>query len=85
MRTWDLFPDGRVLKGGMGAANRGVRPMVYVLRPNTVELIPTLGALFPRGGPVQEPVLTYVGVYGVLCTNRGERHSVDSVDARGGV
>ena len=22
------------------------------------ELIPTLGALFPRGGPVQDPVLT---------------------------
>jgi len=30
----------------------------YVLTPNTVELIPTLGALFPRGGPVQDPVLT---------------------------
>ena len=25
--------------------------------PNTVELIPTLGALSPRGGPVQDPVL----------------------------
>ena len=25
---------------------------------NTVEVIPTLGALFPRGGPVQDPVLT---------------------------
>ena len=23
----------------------------YALTPNTVELIPTLGALFPRGGP----------------------------------
>jgi hypothetical protein len=28
------------------------------LAPITVELIPTLGALFPRGGPVQDPVLT---------------------------
>jgi len=27
------------------------------LTPNTVELIPTLGDLFPRGGPVQDPVL----------------------------
>ena len=24
----------------------------------TVELIPTLGALSPRGGPIQDPVLT---------------------------
>ena len=28
--------------------------------PNTVELVPTLGALLPRGGPVQDPVLTAV-------------------------
>ena len=28
------------------------------LTPNTVELIPTLGALSPRGGPVQDPVRT---------------------------
>ena len=28
------------------------------LTPNTVELIPTRGALSPRGGPVQDPVLT---------------------------
>ena len=25
---------------------------LYALPPNTVELLPTLGALFPRGGPV---------------------------------
>ena len=31
----------------------------YALTPNTVELIPTLGALFPRGGPIQDPVLYY--------------------------
>ena len=33
----------------------------YALTPNTVELIATLGALFPRGGPVQDPVLTSAG------------------------
>ena len=31
------------------------------LTPNTVELIPTLGALFPRGGPVQDPAITRSG------------------------
>ena len=30
----------------------------YALTPDTVELIPTLGALFPRGGSVQDSVLT---------------------------
>ena len=33
----------------------------YALTPDTVELIPTLGALFPRGGSVQDPVLTWGG------------------------
>ena len=33
----------------------------YALTPNAVELIPTLGALSPRDGPVQDPVLTAVG------------------------
>jgi len=33
---------------------QGVRALIS----NTVELIPTLGALFRRGGPVQDPVLT---------------------------
>ena len=33
-------------------------PALRPLTPNTVELIFTLGALFPRGGPVQDPVLT---------------------------
>ena len=28
----------------------------YALTPNTVDLIPTLGALTPPGGPVQDPV-----------------------------
>jgi len=31
---------------------------VSALTPNTVELIPTLGALPPRGGPVPDPDLT---------------------------
>ena len=35
----------------------GVGP-VCALLPNTVELILTLGTLSPRGGPVQDPVLT---------------------------
>ena len=35
-----------------------VRLAPHALTPDTVELIPTLGALFPRGGPVQDPVLT---------------------------
>jgi len=33
----------------------------YALTPNTVALIPTLGALFPKGGPVQDPGLTSDG------------------------
>ena len=35
---------------------------------NTVELIPTLGALFLRGGPIQDPVLTNPPVPYNLCT-----------------
>jgi len=34
-------------------------PLPLALTPNAVELIPTLGALFPRGGPIQDPVLTH--------------------------
>ena len=37
---------------------RAARGSPYALTPDTVELIPTLVALFPRGGPVQDPVLT---------------------------
>jgi hypothetical protein len=33
----------------------------YTLTPNAVELILNLGALFPRGGLVQDPVLTLRG------------------------
>jgi len=32
--------------------------LLTLASPRTVELIPTLGALFPRGGLVQDPVLT---------------------------
>jgi len=38
-------------------------PVWGPLRPYTVELIPTLGALSPRGGPVKHPVLTGVRLY----------------------
>ena len=30
----------------------------HALTPNTVELLPTIGALLPRGGPAQDLVLT---------------------------
>ena len=48
----------------------GTRPSRWVPRRrdrnlplsfDTVKLIPTRGALFPRGGPVQDPVLTEGG------------------------
>ena len=39
----------------------GHRILYHALTPNTVELIPVLGALFPRGGHVKHPVLTHVG------------------------
>ena len=35
----------------------GLLQQACPLTPNTVELIPTLGALLPRGGPVLDPVL----------------------------
>jgi len=42
------------------------------LAPNTVELIPTLGAPFPRGEPVQDPVLTArVSGGGPVCPEAG--------------
>jgi len=44
-------------KGSTPSAAEAV-PRPYALISNTVELIPTLGALFPRGGPVEDPVLT---------------------------
>ena len=40
----------------------------YALTPNTVELISTLAALFPRGWPVQDPVLTSCGSCGITQT-----------------
>jgi len=42
---------------------------VLALTPNTVELIPTLGARFPRGGPVQDLDLTY-SLAGDNCNHR---------------
>ena len=41
----------------------------YALTPNTVELTPTLEALFPRGGAVQEPVRTVLTVEIFLQSN----------------
>ena len=41
----------------------GADLVAYALTQNAVELIPTLGAHFPRGGSVQEPVLTWRGVW----------------------
>ena len=32
----------------------------YALTPNTVKLLPTIGTLFLRGGPVQDPALTRI-------------------------
>jgi len=46
-----------------GSCERGC-----TLTPNTVELIPTLGAFFPRGGQLQDPVLTEVPLYPSLQT-----------------
>jgi len=42
-----------------------------VLTPNTVELIPSLGAFFPRDVPVQDPVLTYYCEGGTVFYERG--------------
>jgi hypothetical protein len=39
----------------MVAILREVEKVLYALTPNTVELIPALRALSPRGGPVQDP------------------------------
>ena len=48
----------------------------YTLTPNAVELILTLGALFPRGGPVQDPVLTPRGLgFRIERPRRGVRRS----------
>ena len=49
-----FFWVGRILEGPL---SRGPGPG-WTLTSTTVELIPTLGALPPRGGPVQDPVLT---------------------------
>ena len=67
---WSPFPPRRA-RPGPGphpchrlAEKKGSQPVVC-LRPigrDTVEPIPTLGALFPRGGPVQDPVLTCIAI-----------------------
>jgi len=44
--------------GAESGALSGVHWSPLPLTPNPVELIPTLGSLILRGGPVQDPVLT---------------------------
>ena len=46
----------------MGGVVPPPRGLPYALISNTVEPIPTLGALSPRGGPVQGTVLTRGGI-----------------------
>ena len=48
------------------SATLGTRSLT--ITPNTVELIPICEALFPQGGPVQDPVLTQA----CRCRARGE-------------
>ena len=48
------FSDER----GTPVEGRGLSPALRpALTPSAIELILTRGALFPRGGPVQDPVL----------------------------
>ena len=50
-----LIPSFKVLsQPGIGS----VPATPYAHTPNAVELVHTLGTHFPRGGPVQDPVLT---------------------------
>ena len=51
-----LAAQSAVAKGDTDATAEAVHTTPSVR--NTVELIPTLGALFPRGRPVYDPVLT---------------------------
>ena len=51
----ELFPC-RAASPGLRTTPRTAGP--HNLTPNTVELISTIGSLLPRGGPVQDPVLT---------------------------
>ena len=60
VRGWPARPEGAV------RLLEGTQPPT----PNTVELIPTLGALFSRGGPVQDPVLTETR----LCQEQVQRY-----------
>ena len=61
INIWDqcATPDPACPAWGLAARDvLGADKGPYTLTPNTIELIPTLGALFSRGGPVQDPVLT---------------------------
>ena len=54
-----------------------VGDVVPPLTPNAVELIPALGALLPRGGPVQDPVFTPA-----LLRERGGNNALKMAQAR---
>ena len=66
-RTPHLFLHVQDLFSGVGF--RGFLRLCGLVFRNTVELIYILGALFPRGGPVQDPVLTGFG-FGVRVQDR---------------
>ena len=52
-----MFLDKKSWLGERSGTNE-CEDRVLPYLPDTVELIPTLRALPPRGGPVQDPVLT---------------------------
>ena len=53
--SYSLVVGGATGRGGGTPRSGGHSD---ALTPHAVELIPTLGARFSRGGPVQDPVLT---------------------------
>ena len=59
-KSLSLHKSPRLLEKPSAALRKHCEDWVLdgALVPNTVELIPTLGAISPRGGPVQDPVLT---------------------------
>jgi len=70
--VWHVVPICDDLLTGLPPEERAHAP----LSPNTVELIPTLGALLPRGGPVPALVLSHVPPQGYfahtkLCARLG--------------
>ena len=65
IRVYDIHLEGKEAaawlaerEASAAQAAMEVRHLVRDVFSYTFELIPTRGALFPRGGPVQDPVLT---------------------------